>query len=66
MEIATLEDLKLEQYIRKRNKVVWKTKSGNIIPLKDLTDEHLNNIINCKLNTINITTEIQPSSLNFY
>ena len=46
--IATLEDLKFEQFLRNRNsgKLVWKTKEGKIIPLKELSDEHLTNILN--------------------
>ena len=45
--IATLKDLELEYWLRKRNNgtLIWKTKSGAYIPLKDMTNEHLVNTI---------------------
>lgn len=66
--IATIEDLKLEQFLRNRNsgKLVWKTKEGKIIPLKELSDEHLTNILNVYSLNKDQTTNIKPSSLNFY
>lgn len=47
-EIASRKDLELELFLRKRenNTLVWKTKEGDSIPIKDLKDEHLINIIN--------------------
>lgn len=46
--IATEEDLKLEYWLRKRKsgKLMWRTKNGDEIPIKDLSDEHLKNILN--------------------
>ena len=46
-QYATLEDLKLELWLRKRNAggLVWITKNGLRIPLKDMTDSHLENAI---------------------
>lgn len=66
--IATIEDLRLEQFLRNRNsgKLVWKTKEGRIIPLKELSDEHLQNIIKVYSKNKEQTTAIKPSSLNFY
>ena len=66
--IATIEDLKLEQFLRSRNsgKLVWKTKEGKIIPLKELSDEHLTNILNVYSRNKDRITNIKPSSLNFY
>lgn len=66
--IATIEDLKLEQFLRNRNsgKLIWKTKEGKIIPLKELSDEHLTNILNVYSLNKDQTTNIKPSSLNFY
>lgn len=47
MEIADKEDLILEKWLRERNsgELVWKTKSGDLIPIKDMTDGHLVNTI---------------------
>ena len=66
--IATIEDLRLEQFLRNRNsgKLVWKTKEGRIIPLKEVSDEHLQNIIKVCSKNKEQTTAIKPSSLNFY
>lgn len=46
-EIASMEDLLLELFLRKRESgsLVWKTKEGKIIPIKDLSDNHLISII---------------------
>lgn len=40
---AVLEDLLQEQWIRDRNSgnIVWVTKNGESIPIKDMTDQHL-------------------------
>ena len=45
---ATLEDLQLELWLRNRNNgaLVWTTKEGNDVPLKDMSDQHLVNTIN--------------------
>ena len=66
--IATIEDLRLEQFLRNRNsgKLIWKTKEGRVIPLKELSDEHLTNILNAYSRNKEQTTTIKPSSLNFY
>lgn len=44
-----IKDLLQEQWLRKRNqgKLVWTTKDGKQIPLKDMTDQHIQNAINC-------------------
>ena len=40
MKIADMNDLKLEQWIRRRNsaQIIWKTKDGREIPIKDMSD----------------------------
>jgi len=45
--IATEEDLRLEYWLRKRNsgRLMWRTKNGDEIPIKDLSDKHLVNIL---------------------
>ena len=45
---ANLDILKLELFLRLRNdgKIVWKTKEGKVIPIKNMTDKHLINTIN--------------------
>ncbi|MDM8232300.1 hypothetical protein QUW56_02660 [Phocaeicola barnesiae] len=46
-EIASMGDLLLELFLRKRESgsLVWKTKEGKTIPIKDLSDNHLISII---------------------
>lgn len=46
---ATLDDLKLELWLRQREKkeIVWVTKQGIQIPINDMTDDHIINAINC-------------------
>lgn len=45
---ADYEDLKHEQWLRLRNSgaIEWVTRDGKHIPIKDLDDNHLSNIIN--------------------
>ena len=44
---ANIEDLKLELWLRKRNagEIVWVTKNKQIIPIKDMSDNHLVNTV---------------------
>lgn len=66
--IATEEELRLEKFLREREsgKLIWKDKEGHIIPLKDLTSEHLDNILRAKEVHTETSTAIKPSSFNFY
>ena len=45
---ADLEDLHKELWLRMRDKglLIWKTKDGKRIPIKDMDDTHLLNAIN--------------------
>lgn len=45
---ATLKDLELELWLinRDSSKIIWETKDKNIIPIKDMSDDHLINAIN--------------------
>ena len=47
MREATYNDICMELWIRERNDrlIQWKTKDGNLIPIRDMTTEHLRNII---------------------
>lgn len=46
--LATYQDLLIEKWLRQRNsgEIVWQTKNGDKIPIKRLSDYHLDNIIN--------------------
>ena len=45
---ADIHDLIKELWLRKRNngEIVWKTKEGKQIPIKDMTTSHIINAIN--------------------
>lgn len=43
---ATVDDLRKELWLRKREKLVWETKNGQLIPLELMSEEHLENAIN--------------------
>lgn len=45
---AQLKDLLLENWLRNRNNglITWTTKDNKTIPIKDLSAQHLKNIIN--------------------
>ena len=44
---ASLKDLEMEMFLRMRDKglIVWETKDGKKIPINELSDSHLTNII---------------------
>ena len=46
---ASLDDLYKELWLRKRNsgELVWETRDHQFIPIKDMTDSHLENAIKC-------------------
>lgn len=43
---ADIEDLKKELWLRQRENLVWETKDGKLIPLKEMTTEHIVNAVN--------------------
>lgn len=47
MREANYNDICMELWIRERNdrEIQWKTKNGDLIPIRDMTIEHLRNII---------------------
>lgn len=46
--MATIQDLNLELWLRRRerNEIVWQTKEGKRIPIQELSDIHIVNILN--------------------
>ena len=59
MRTVGLSDLLKELWLRNRNngKLIWRTRDGKEIPIKDMTDEHL-------LNTINMLEKIKEAQDN--
>ena len=47
MRKATIEDLKLELWLRQRNSgsIIWTTKDNKNIPIKDMDNNHLVNAL---------------------
>lgn len=47
MRRATIQDLKLELWLRQRNSgsIIWTTKDGKNIPIKDMDNNHLVNAL---------------------
>lgn len=47
MRRATIQDLKLELWLRQRNSgsIIWTTKNGKNIPIKDMDNNHLVNAL---------------------
>lgn len=51
MKQATIQDLKLELWLRQRNSgyIIWTTKNGKNISIKDMDNNHLVNTLNMLL-----------------
>lgn len=58
---ANLSDLELELWLRNRNSdsIYWETKNGDKIPIKEMSNNHLVNIINILNNLEEIRTHIE-------
>lgn len=54
---ALLEDLEREAWLRARNEgaIIWRTKFGNEIPIKDMSDTHLHNTIEMLIKNENLS-----------
>lgn len=48
MKQASIEDLYTERWLRQRERgeIVWTTRDGKTVPIKDMSDRHLENTIN--------------------
>ena len=55
---ATLENLIFERNLRQRNSLYWTTKDGREIKLSDMSDQHLNNVINMLIREDDFCNEI--------
>ena len=42
---ADIEDLEKELWLRQREEMVWETKDGKLIPLKEMKTDHIINAI---------------------
>lgn len=45
---ANIDDIKMELWLRHRNngEILWQTKDGTLIDIKNLSDTHIKNIFN--------------------
>lgn len=65
---ATINDLILEQWFRKRNsgELKWVAKDGKEIPVKDMTDSHLKNAISRISSIEEINEIVSENSANVF
>lgn len=66
--LTTYEELRFEKFLRDREKgiLVWKTKTGDIIPITKLSDGHLDNILQSINKREKDSNNIKASVFNFY
>lgn len=66
--LATYEELRFEKFLRDREKgiLVWKTKTGDIIPITKLSDGHLDNILQSINKREKDSNNIKASVFSFY
>lgn len=65
-QIADYNDFERELWLRKRENIVWKTKDGKVIPLQEMTTEHIVNVMNMLERNDMIEEIVVENSVNIF